>query len=420
MRVSGVATNQSTWTPTFVVFLLYVFIILTNRLPGATVVMAVAVFSLLLQHEPLRAPKFLWLFAAWLVWAGLGYLWTPYPTAVRPAVIDQAKILIVILVAVNALRTPAQIRYFMLFLVVSYLLFPIRSSLMAYAGGYTRAGRAIGPFLYGNPNDLAALTILVLGPALALAAGLSRKNLTRWIGLGAAALFIVTILLTQSRGAFLALLAMALPSGIALARRRPRLAWAFTTVIAAAAYFAPAALWERVGGLREATSVEALGAVDPEGSAQQRFEILQTAARIVDDYPVFGVGLGAYTHANLDYNPALGLKDTHNTYFKVAAETGLPGLVLFLALLVSVLRAGGAARRHAERALPAQAETLRWLLFALIGYLIASLFRSFSLTFPWVYLALLWSAAQAVRPRTRVSEPVPVPPTHPPYSSIQA
>ena len=137
--------------------------------------------------------------------------------------------------------------------------------------------------------------------------------------------------------------------------------------------------------------------MDPEGSARQRFAVLQAATRIVRDHPVLGVGLGAYELAQHSYNPALGYLDTHNTYLNVLAETGLPGLVLFLMIVISVLQVVRHARRRAGRALPAEAETLRWLQYALVGYLIAGVFGSFAkLAFLYVYLALLWCAARTV------------------------
>jgi len=121
---------------------------------------------------------------------------------------------------------------------------------------------------------------------------------------------------------------------------------------------------------------------------------------MVADRPLLGVGLGAYAHANRDYNPALGAYDTHNTYVNIAAETGLPGLILFLAMMVSLLREAIAARRYADRlgSSSGAAEVPRWLFLGLIAFLIAAVFGSFAkLAFVYVYLTLLWSASRAVR-----------------------
>src|SRR3989442_2757897 len=79
---------QVNWTPAFVGLLAYVFVIMTYRLPIGTVVMAGALVSLLLQRQSLLVPLFLWRFAAWTAWAGVGYLTTPYPCAVREAPLE--------------------------------------------------------------------------------------------------------------------------------------------------------------------------------------------------------------------------------------------------------------------------------------------------------------------------------------------
>ena len=388
---------QVTWTPTFILFLAYLFTIVTGRLPVGTVVMVLALCSLLVQRTTLRIPPFLWLFVAWTMWALVGYAMTLYPEPVEQALIEHGKVFLVALVAVNALRTGTQIRFFIMFVLLSYILFPARSTLVNYLHGYTLFGRAVGPFIYGNPNDLAAHTILLLGPALALWACASRGSPARMLGLGGAALLTVVIVLTQSRGAFLALGAMALPSTITLARRRPRAVVGLAACLGLALYLAPASFWERMQGLSKGTSVETIGEMDAEGSARQRFAVLQAATRIIRDHPGVGVGFGAYEFAQHRYNPALGYLDTHNTYLNVLAETGVPGLALFLGIVISVLRGVRDARRRAGRVLPVEAEMLRWLQYALVGYLIAGVFGSFAkLAFLYVYLALLWCAARVV------------------------
>src|SRR5205807_10034040 len=100
----------------------------------------------------------------------------------------------------------------------------------------------------------------------------------------------------------------------------------------------PTSVWERLSGIAKLTSVETIAQADPEGSAEQRFEIQKVGWQIFVDNPVFGVGVGAYPLENARYAPALGTRDTHNTYLNLAAEVGLPGLVLWCALVWSVLR----------------------------------------------------------------------------------
>jgi len=118
----------------------------------------------------------------------------------------------------------------------------------------------------------------------------------------------------------------------------------------------------------------------------------------------------------------LGLKDTHNTYMNVAAETGLPGLALFLALITNVLLGARAARRRgANAASPAQREIVRWLQLAVIGYLIAGVFGSYArLSVPYVFLALLWSASRVATAQRLVVVPRDEMPAASPIAPDQA
>src|SRR5437867_4843440 len=198
MVANRVARDSNPWqitpTPALVGFAIYVFVIMTYRLPIGTLAMVAALTGLVLQREALRTPTFLWLLAAWMAWAVLGYTVTRYPDLVHESLIERGKIFLVTLVAVNALRTGTQVRYFMLFMLVTYVLFPARSTLVNYfITGNTLFGRAIGPFIYGNPNDLAALTIMMLGPALALWASAASGSWVRWVGVAGAAPLIVGI-----------------------------------------------------------------------------------------------------------------------------------------------------------------------------------------------------------------------------------
>ncbi len=203
-----------TYTPLFVLFTAYTFMILTYRAKGATIVMVLALVCVVLQRAVVRAPAFLWVFAAWVGWAGLSYALNPTADAeLWDALIEHGKLILIVLVAVNALRTPTQIRRYLLFVVVSFMVFPARSTLQNYVMGYTVFGRAVGPFIYANSNDLAAISLLVLGPAFALWASEKSHRRLRWIGLGAAAALIVIVILTQSRGGLLGLMTIASGNG---------------------------------------------------------------------------------------------------------------------------------------------------------------------------------------------------------------
>src|SRR5207245_7691441 len=58
-----------TWTPTFIAYLAYLFIIVTYKFGVATVMMVVALASLFLASDRVRLPRFPWWFAVWGVLA---------------------------------------------------------------------------------------------------------------------------------------------------------------------------------------------------------------------------------------------------------------------------------------------------------------------------------------------------------------
>lgn len=112
------------------------------------------------------------------------------------------------------------------------------------------------------------------------------------------------------------------------------------------------------------------------GSSEQRLQLLKDAVRLTFENPLLGVGPGMFSVAQNDISVERGLRrgawlGTHNTYLQVSSEIGIPGLLLFLAVLfhawknLRALERATAARRD-ERAMEIQtlAFTLRLLLLS--------------------------------------------------------
>jgi O-antigen ligase len=177
--------------------------------------------------------------------------------------------------------------------------------------------------------------------------------------------------------------------------------------------FAPDSVWKRFSGMRHAGNTEELAEVDAEGSARQRFEILKIALTISKENSVYGVGFGAYPFAHREYalRPEFdptgrGLRDTHNTYVNVMAETGVPGLVLFLGLVLSVMVPADRVRRQCWKLNPERAQHLLLLELGLLAYFIAGIWGTFNKrTFLYVHLTLLWSMTDIVRRELALGTP---------------
>lgn len=71
-----------------------------------------------------------------------------------------------------------------------------------------------------------------------------------------------------------------------------------------------------------------------EGSNSERIINWSRAVKIISDYPLAGVGVGAYSFAIDPLSPAKSAITAHNTYLDIAAEMGLAALLVWIALLI--------------------------------------------------------------------------------------
>jgi O-antigen ligase len=375
------------WSLTLLGFCMFTFAIVTYYLPVGELGIVIGLVGLLLDRQKLRFPFPVWIYGAFVLWAFIASLASPYPEIALERVVDHLKLWVIMLVAVNALQTEGQVRFYLLFFLGCFILFPIRGTLV---GGDERGGRVVWNYIYENSNDLATLSLIALGMAVGLVFAAPSRKLVR-LGAGiSTVLLVVVILLTQSRGALIGMLAGIGSGLIVMGLKQPLRVLLYGGILAlVVGVTVPANVLVRMSDLTKATTIEE---ADREGSAAERFEILKIAMQMFKDNPVFGVGLGVYPRENARYNPEIGRMDTHNTYMNLAAEVGLPGVTLWCALVWSVLRY---AYRRRKLAPPGELTTQQaWLERAFWGYLVAALVGTYvSLSFPYIVLAVLWCSA---------------------------
>ena len=153
-----------------------------------------------------------------------------------------------------------------------------------------------------------------------------------WLG---RLLAIMAVLLANSRTGFMALLG-GFSAWFAAAQGRIR--WWSVSVVVVGGPLLAAWIW-----IVNAAALHAL--VNMEDG---RLTIWQVAAHVVAEHPWFGVGEGRYTAANDLMLPKLypdhsqdtwlDSPDAHNSILGLASEHGIPGFLLFVAFIVSILR----------------------------------------------------------------------------------
>lgn len=195
---------------------------------------------------------------------------------------------------------------------------------------------------FDNPNTFAEVLILLLPLALALALCAKRAPL-RLLALGVFALGTAALLMTYSRASWIG---FAFSMVVLVCLWQPRFLPLFFLGCLIAIPLLPQTVWNRIltiGNLKDT-------------STASRVPLYEAALRALGRRPIRGVGLGtapaqAYIEAYGLYHGTAPYVHAHNFYLEVWLETGLLGLVSFLAsILWSIKTAAHAARRGGDRA----------------------------------------------------------------------
>ena len=382
-----------TWSLSFIGVLGYLFASVTYRLPIGEASIILGLIGLLLIPGGIRFPAGVAFFAVFLIWAALGAVVSPWRGVALTSLLDLTKVGLIYLVIVNAIQSRAQIWFFMVTFLAFFGSHPVRGTVINYLTGNTYFGRAAWyQGIFHNPNDMAALTLLQLSMAAALLLT-ERRGIVRLGALFAVLILPFTIVVTQSRAVLVAL-AVFIVGAVWGHPKKARIIGALLLIGGLVVAVSPHGVWERLKGLRYATSTTTLNEVDQEGSAAQRWAIWKTGFRIVKEHPITGVGLGAYSYANGSASDVLGNRDAHSTYLTLAAENGFLGLFLFLVLVGATLWRSMGVRRRVRNIYREGALQLRFLELGLICFLVAGIWGSYSkLTFLYVHIALIWALA---------------------------
>lgn len=243
-------------------------------------------------------------------------------------------------------------------------------------GGGGRVWGPPGGLIEGN-NEL-AVALVMLTPFLYYLYQTVSHRWVRWAMLFSIAATAFAILGSQSRGALLALLAMALFLGFK--GRRPLLTTVLVVVgVALAIAFMPDTWSSRM---------ESIGAYEQDSSAMARIWTWKTLWAAALDRPLVGVGFGAdnaivfarYAPLDPEYEVFRGrVLVAHSIYFQSLGEHGFVGLALFLLIGVTTWWTAGRVARAATK----DAEYASWMPMlmrmtqvSLIGYAVGGAFLS--------------------------------------------
>ncbi len=299
----------------------------------ALLLMLAALFSVPLANEPFRA---------WY------------------ACLDFAKVIAMFIVMVNVVRTETRLRLLIWLIVIASAVFSFaaindyRLGKLAMRG--VRIEGVIGG-MFSNPNDLALHLVMMVPIAIGFSFA-SRGLLKKLVLFFAALLFIGGIVVTFSRGGFLGLFFAVAFGAWKLAPRNRVLVMSFLAAVALALMVTvPSTYRSRISTTED-------------DSAVARVDDLKRSVFVAVRHPLLGVGMEnyiLYSNAN---------KATHNAYTQVAADLGLPALLIYVMLLVTTFK----SLNEIQRATAIQKSHYFYLSVglqaSLIGYMVASFFAS--------------------------------------------
>jgi putative inorganic carbon (HCO3(-)) transporter len=327
-----------------------------------------------------------------LTWQAVSLVWAPVPSDGQALFKDYFVLGAGFLVVLSSVRTRRHVRWIAAAFVVGAALSVLGGIVnggltSAQLGGDTSTSRFAGAG--GDPNYLAAMLI----PAIMLAGGLAvRASVAlRAALIGSVLVMAVGMAATQSRGGLVALAVTMLAAFVVLrGRRLTVVALVLATLCGATVFFVsnPAA-WQRIH------------AVSDGGSGSGRTDIWHVAWRVAQSHPIAGVGLAQFPNVSPQYAREPGALSyvglivddhivVHNVYLELWAETGIVGLLTFLAVAGAALLATRRAARLFDGLDDAEMAALaRAVLLALIGVLVGSFFLSNILARQiWVLFAL--------------------------------
>jgi O-antigen ligase len=242
--------------------------------------------------------------------------------------------------------------------------------------------------LYSGPNFF-SMTLILLLPYALFFFFLHRRILIRIFAGFVVAAFTVANMMTESRTGMVGEILVVIMAFWMLREWGVSLVKTAGFVLLAALLFlplAPKGLWDRfstVFGSYDINKIDRNSAAGSAlGSEEQRKELLVRALIMTAENPVFGVGMNNFPSASHErFNT--GAEDwlgCHNTFLQISSELGVPGLVIYLALLYAAwktIRSTKLRLSREETELP-EARQLRLLndatMISLAGYILFSTF----------------------------------------------
>ncbi|MFO7635341.1 MAG: O-antigen ligase family protein [Caldilinea sp.] len=198
------------------------------------------------------------------------------------------------------------------------------------------------------------------------------------------------LLITQNRAAAITAFAALLVLWLTGKRKLLILTLGLLATLALIQFAVPDDYWNRFEAIWAPEASHATAGLD-RSTVQERLALWTASIEIIKDHPWLGVGPGNFPTVVGFYKLSLANLTVHNSYLAMAAEAGIPALLLFVALTCSVLLSLARTWRLSSGETAALS---RLLMACLVGFLAGAVFISRHDS-PLLYLMMGWAVAVA-------------------------
>ena len=327
-----------------------------------------------------KAPPMVWAFL-FVLSLGLSVYASPDIYGSLTALLTYVQLLVMFFLIIDFVRGEREIKHLLLVLVLSGV---VNAGFAIYQYNFENVERIAGTI--GNANRFGIIQLTLLCLILPFLGSMSARGLApaMLLALGPIA---YSILLSFSRGAFVAAVAVLLYGLLFLWPGRVRPKVTFVAVIIAGLVLAPEGFYDRMETLPTALSGKQLH----EGSIPLRLLLFRAGIQMGLDHVVTGVGLGRFGDYVASYTNlhTVRASSAHNMYVSIFAEAGSVGLIAFLGFLATSLIAVRGWRRLGRSVTRFQMAFVNSVELGYVALLFGGLFATLEYSkVLWILLAL--------------------------------